>query len=398
MSVEHSKLSLASSYSGQSGGAQPSAPPDSREAQKKEARVFAEQGWTVREIRERYDICRQTARRWMDPIYDEKELIASRLRKDKYRGTCVVCGKRTDGSNGPLKAPRYCTQHAFSNPNRKPNPKSWSKEQIIAAIHKWNDLYGEPPAIADWNSTLAREFRNEERALRFEQGKGTNWPWFSHVVRNFGSWNAGIEAAGFKPRAPFGTTESAKKRSAVIKKKTNQVTMRKNKYWTRERILEAIQDWNAKYNRPPKANEWFQPMPIINGRRLYPDVSTVRKEFGSWSRGIRAAGLKSAYEKKILKNEEKPKKKPYKHWEKEEIITLMQEWAKENYSLPPSVKEWSESSFQYPSQSTVFSLFGSWNEAVKAAGLVPRPQGLTKKAIKRYLPLPRERSESNVSD
>lgn len=32
-------------------------------------------------------------------------------RKDSYRGSCVVCGARTNGSDGPGKAPTHCPRH-----------------------------------------------------------------------------------------------------------------------------------------------------------------------------------------------------------------------------------------------------------------------------------------------
>lgn len=83
-------------------------------------------------------------------------------------------------------------------------PQIWPRELILARIREWADLHGEPPAMTDWNPTRARDgFHDEARARRFEDAGG-HWPWFSIVVRRFGSWNAAIAAAGFTGRAPHG--------------------------------------------------------------------------------------------------------------------------------------------------------------------------------------------------
>jgi hypothetical protein len=56
--------------------------------------------------------------------------------------------------------------------------------------------------MPDWNPWQARDrLGDEARARRFESG---HWPWYTSVVIRFGSWNAGIRAAGFTPRANHG--------------------------------------------------------------------------------------------------------------------------------------------------------------------------------------------------
>jgi hypothetical protein len=56
-------------------------------------------------------------------------------------------------------------------------------------------------------------FHDLERAARFDSD--THWPWFSMVVRVFGSWNAAIEAAGFAPRAAHGGGGNQSRRRSV---------------------------------------------------------------------------------------------------------------------------------------------------------------------------------------
>jgi hypothetical protein len=75
----------------------------------------------------------------------------------------------------------------------------WTPEKVVAAIREWADEYGAPPAIPDWSPRHARDLGDEGRAVRFERAAG-RWPSFNTAIRVFGSWNAGIRAAGYEPR------------------------------------------------------------------------------------------------------------------------------------------------------------------------------------------------------
>lgn len=129
-----------------------------------------------------------------------------RQRRKRYQGACLVCGKPTDGSNGRRRAPRYCAEHFVGSPDHQAQAAAqtkWTRELIVTRIREWAGIYGEPPAIPDWNPYSAREINDEQRALRFEAAQHY-WPWFTSVVLRFGSWNAAIEAAGFTPREGTG--------------------------------------------------------------------------------------------------------------------------------------------------------------------------------------------------
>jgi hypothetical protein len=63
--------------------------------------------------------------------------------------------------------------------------KRWSEESIKAAIRDWTKLYGDPPISNDWQGPYR-----------------PSWVPTTHTVRHyFGTWNAAIQAAGFKPRS-----------------------------------------------------------------------------------------------------------------------------------------------------------------------------------------------------
>jgi len=62
------------------------------------------------------------------------------------------------------------------------NRSWWTGDQIVAAIRAWEEETGKPPTARDWR---------EQRSSR---------PTTRRVIRVFGSWNAGIVAAGFIAR------------------------------------------------------------------------------------------------------------------------------------------------------------------------------------------------------
>ncbi len=58
-------------------------------------------------------------------------------------------------------------------------PKVWTRAKLIAALRSSPDA---PPRVRDWDKATS------------------DHPTFGAVVREFGSWNAGVRAAGFEPR------------------------------------------------------------------------------------------------------------------------------------------------------------------------------------------------------
>jgi Homing endonuclease associated repeat len=56
--------------------------------------------------------------------------------------------------------------------------------------------------------------------------------------------------------------------------------------WSREKIIRAMQAWVVMEGRPPSASDWAVP-----AGRPVPATATVQAHFGSWSEGLRQAGL-----------------------------------------------------------------------------------------------------------
>lgn len=166
--------------------------------------TLRQRGHTARQIADLLGVSRSYA----SELYRDPTGEKAKARKRSYGGTCKDCGARTDGSNGRANAPTQCwvceRRHRQSDAYRVARQK-WTRELILDRIREWASLYGEPPAIVDWNPHRARHRRHDDaRARRWETVDG-HWPWFSLVFDRFGSWNAAIRAAGFTPREPFGS-------------------------------------------------------------------------------------------------------------------------------------------------------------------------------------------------
>lgn len=73
-----------------------------------------------------------------------------------------------------------------------------SETEIIMLVREWFDANGEPPRMIDWDpSTAVREGQPELAERFFSEGC---WPLAGTVRGIFGSFTAGIIAAGFYPR------------------------------------------------------------------------------------------------------------------------------------------------------------------------------------------------------
>lgn len=142
-----------------------------------------------------------------------RQWCSEQCRKTKYSVPCIDCGTPLNGSDGrgPNSALR-CVPCA--NAIKAAKSMIWSQETIAHAMRRWAAEYGEPPAVPDWSPNHARALGDEARARRFEDAAG-RWPWFTHAVLRFGSWNAAIAAAGFEPRRADGGGGNVARRRSV---------------------------------------------------------------------------------------------------------------------------------------------------------------------------------------
>lgn len=122
--------------------------------------------------------------------------------------SCVDCDDPVDRSSSKGAAVRCerCSHAHQASEEERARVTYWTRERLIAAIQWWVKTYGETPALPDWCAHISRHVLHDEpRARRAERLiTDRTIPGFTTVVQRFGSWNAGIEAAGFQPRVNHG--------------------------------------------------------------------------------------------------------------------------------------------------------------------------------------------------
>ncbi|HYP55661.1 MAG TPA: helix-turn-helix domain-containing protein [Solirubrobacterales bacterium] len=193
---------------------------------------------------------------------------------------------------------------------RRGNPMRWSREEVIAAVQRWIRMEGRAPTSRDWRP---RRFGGAER---WEEEFG-EWPPSSVARLLFGGWGRMLEAAGTTPNKPT---------------------------WTPDEILVALRSYAKEFGRPPAKQELEWPP------AGYPSSRTVRRHFGSFTAGLRAAGLESRK----------------REWTRERIVEAMREFELETDRWPRS-SDWLVACEDWPSASTVHNRFGSWQAGLDAA-------------------------------
>jgi hypothetical protein len=142
----------------------------------------------------------------------------------------------------------------------------------------------------------------------------------------------------------------------------------RHRYWTRELVIDAIREFARLYGRPPAATDWNPAHARNLGHpekidRFYDDACwpssvTVLHIFDSWNTAITAAG-------------HTPRKTGVgvgqREWDAGAVIAEIRRLAVNG--TPPSSR-------QNRTLATIAQKYhGSWNNAVRAAGFAPRPQG-----------------------
>jgi Homing endonuclease associated repeat/Recombinase/Resolvase, N terminal domain/Recombinase zinc beta ribbon domain len=133
---------------------------------------------------------------------------------------------------------------------------------------------------------------------------------------------------------------------------TAERTNRTYTSWPDAEIIGALQRWADKHGRAPRSCEWVCASPE------HPNSPTVRRRFTSWSRALSLAGLKPANPRAV------------KRWSDEEILRALRRWS-ERRGQPPMRHEWIRGTPWRPCKTTVYNRFGSWPNALAAAGLTP---------------------------
>src|SRR5690606_7825774 len=85
------------------------------------------------------------------------------------------------------------------------------------------------------------------------------------------------------------------------------------KYWTKELVARAVQEWERKRGRPPVRNDWA-------AAGDHPSGSTIYKLFGSWGAMLAYAGYDGGEDRR--------------RWSPQAIVDAIDAWAKEHGRAP----------------------------------------------------------------
>lgn len=181
----------------------------------------------------------------------------------------------------------------------------YTDEQLIAALRRAADGLGMTPSSIDIKSM-------------------EGFPDPVTYLKRFGSWNEAVRAAGLRPR--------------------------RIREYTDKELVEALKRAADRLDRGPSMEEFG----AMGG---YPGAETIRKRFGSWDKALRKAGL----EPMVVDRK--------KHTDDELLDALRR--AADELGRTPTQKEIAAMD-GYPSYMTYFKRFGSWNEALRLAGIEPR--------------------------
>lgn len=246
----------------------------------------------------------------------------------------------------------------------------YTEEQLIELLHTLRDRVGRTPTASDTHdyrdiptyATYAKRFgswRNAFEAAGMETDPGrfryynreillarlqalaieldrtprrkdlqeAGGPWPETYVRHFGSWEVALRELGMESDS------------------------RPGQRYDREYLLEALQDVARELGRAPTYDE-------MKSRDDVPRPRTYRRRFGSWREALRVAGF--------------PTKPDTRRYDRELLLQELNRIVEE-LGRTPSGKEVRE--MGGPSANTFAHHFGSWTAALKELGLTPRTGG-----------------------
>lgn len=277
----------------------------------------------------------------------------------------------------------------------------------MRALRAWARECGQPPRAEDWSA--ASQAKLATRAFR-NRGidKAASWPSPTTVRRYFGSWSAALDAAGLRSGrlAPWGLSLAERvataRRLSARGLTTAQVA----------RELELSAPTIAKYLRAGVCPDCSGPLVTERAKRChlcdvrsrrasYSDAKT-RAAMHEYSRDRRAIILALhrialAEGRRPLWTDLHPKRpglpsygktlsvfgsfgealeaagfRPRGEiWAPGEVVVALRSWSRAHGRSPIS-KDWSRTTRDHPGSRAVADLFGSWSAALEAAGLQRR--------------------------
>jgi hypothetical protein len=269
---------------------------------------------------------------------------------------------------------------------------------------------GGPPRSYDWNPPLARALGYASERSRRWDAEHPRWPHAHTVVQHFGSWSAGLFAAGMPATVrefdlPVAERVAVARRMAAEGISQAKIAdylgasaravrnylragdcescatplaaptarhcrgcaarMLASPERTAPSILAAMRQWERETGLQPTVKTWGGRDSALSKRDdehpRWPSSGQVIACFGSWTEALRQAGFA-------------PLKRT---WTREEVIAVLREAARTD-GIPPRQSQWGYATASRPAASTVRNLFGSWKAALAAAGLNAPSRGVNR--------------------
>jgi hypothetical protein len=235
--------------------------------------------------------------------------------------------------------------------------ESWSRTRIISIIRHRAE-HG-PPLNKVWND---------------------NKPLFSAATKKFGSWQAALAAAG----VPFRKFEKWSKEKVITNLQSTYFGQSRFRE-TYPQLEEASRRFFGSFLRAleeagldPPPGRWSKKRIIDNIQEFYVQgrllringcgdkrlADAAKRHFGSWREAVKAAGLESRL----------PIVADVKQWTRDLVIEEIQAIA----SRAGLSQAWREHPQLYE---VAFRIFGTWNEALMAAGFKPTRRRWTNDAV-----------------
>ena len=180
-----------------------------------------------------------------------------RVRKLRYARACVDCGATINTDGRATEPATRCVP--CSHEDRKRQSREW----FLESVREWVELFGSPPSAMDWSPALARMKGSDWKAERYEQ-TGRPWPSPTLVIGLYGSWNAGLNAAGYPPVKPG-------------EYRDGRAVWSLPERWPAESIVAAACDWWRSTGSLPSSYSWRA------GADDHPSANTVFQHFGTWA-------------------------------------------------------------------------------------------------------------------
>lgn len=236
----------------------------------------------------------------------------------------------------------------------------WTKQRIVHAMHTRHSE----------GAAMCRTWREDK-------------PLFRAAIHVYGGWQQAMQAAGFEPiRRQRWTRQSVIQRLQAWHQRTLDTSLStsepnlsaaarrlfgtldtafmaadiepRSRRWTDERVIASIQE---RYIRGlPKHIQGLGDIRLANA---------AKRRFGSWAKAVQAAGLTNRI----------PIAKPLRRWSQGIVVKAIQQAVSDGTRLSDISK------VDQGLYNAAKTHFGTWSEAVKAAGAQPRRRQWSKQAI-----------------